>query len=56
MPGETTIEELNKLIDVKDSQILEKDDMIWKLKKELEYKNKMLAVMADLIKATLDKQ
>lgn len=55
MNNEDKIEELNKLIDVKDSQLLEKDDQIWKLKKELEYKNRMLAVLADLIKATLDK-
>lgn len=55
MNNEDKIEELNKLVDVKDSQLLEKDDQIWKLKKELEYKNRMLAVLADLIKATLDK-
>lgn len=55
MNNEDKIEELNKLIDVKDSQLLEKDDQIWKLKKELEYKNRMLAVIADLIKTTLDK-
>lgn len=55
MNNEDKIEELNKLIDVKDAQLLEKDDQIWKLKKELEYKNRMLAVLADLIKATLDK-
>ncbi len=56
MNTEDQIEELNKLIGIKDDQILEKDDQIWKLKKELEYKNRMLAVIADLISATLGKQ
>lgn len=49
MNNEAQIEELNK-------SIVEKDELIWKLKKELDYKNRMLAVMADLIKAALDKQ
>lgn len=49
MNNEAQIEELSK-------SIVEKDELIWKLKKELDYKNRMLAVMPDLIKAVLDKQ
>lgn len=49
MNNEALIDELNKTI-------IEKDDLIQKLKKELEYKTHMLEVLGDLIKTTLDKQ
>lgn len=49
MNNDTLIEELNKTI-------VEKDELIQKLKKELEYKNRILNLAAELIKTGLEKQ
>lgn len=49
MNNEALIDELNKTI-------IEKDDLIQRLKKELEYKDRILNLAADLIRTGLDKQ
>lgn len=49
MNNEVLIDELNKTI-------IEKDDLIQRLKKELEYKDHILNLAADLIRTGLDKQ
>lgn len=49
MNNDALIEELNKTI-------IEKDDLIQKLKKELEYKDRILGLAAEVIKTGLEKQ
>lgn len=49
MNNEALVDELNKTI-------IEKDDLIQKLKKELEYKDRILNLATELIRTGLDKQ